>query len=363
MLLVSSFQLYLLLQPEDPVLPPEEWTLIAVGQPDEGCEGWELAAEVYTGIRDGVFFIRAVWNESRQHLQSSYIGIYGSGDTLSGSEGTALMNVSYHERRYVYVQMRTPLNEYEVVVAQFPHIVSEFLHLYNLQRVYKAGDNYTAILGVVPNTETPGPLEPVEDFEIVSVEAGFRASSRNDFYLSGSLPAATSHPIVDGFSEDWEALTKLEILYNNTPPSAPMALQSFSLSLYDECLSLMFALGGNYSTAFQRFPQANLYSLSQASFYASSSPSRESYSVYLHADRLEGQLDITGSIRHSWTEDGVIHSERLQILNSLFAANDPFEVILYRAAWQDLTGIGADRIHISPDVQFAYQWILTLVPS
>ncbi len=355
-LIFATIQMYWYFQPTNPVLPPDEWTLITVGQPDLGCEGWEQAAYVYRGTRDGVFFIRAVWNESRQNLRQ----ILGSSDTYTGSEGVVQKNVSYYEQRYVYVQMQTPSEEYEIVVGQFPFTTAEVEFLWNLRQVYKTGDDYTVIVGVVPDTEGPEPPESVENFEILSVESGYETYSSNDFYLTGNLPPATTTPLIDGFPEDWEELTKLQILYNCTPPR-PLVPQSFTLSRFGDCLSLMFALQGNYSAAYQRFPQATLNSLSQALFYASSSLRRESYSLYLHADRVDEQLDVTASLLHSWTEDSVLYSQRIDLHNSMFAVNTTFEVVLPESVWQDLVGVAADQIHVTPIVEIVYLWPLLLV--
>lgn len=342
-----------------PVFPPEEWTLLAVAAPDEGTDGWEQAAQVFQGTRDGVFFLRAVWNASRQNLQ----GIFWQDSyrrTFSGTEGLVEINGCYVEDRYVYALMTSSSEEHEIVIAQRPQTPAEVLFVYNAKWVYKTGDDYTATVGFIPLTSQGQPID-IQELHIYSVETACRSTSGFEFYLSGNIPPTISQPTMDGVAEDWQNLTKFEVAVSNIDPPVLFHCARLSMTRFNTELAAMFSLGGNYSSALQRFPHADLQTLSQLLFYRGPASDYASYSLYLHADRTNGTLETTGDYLHVWDENDQTYFQRTALPIMDFAVNTTFEALLPASVWGDLMNGSGQRVEISPDVTLAYSWKMQLV--
>jgi hypothetical protein len=348
---------YNILMPK-PIVPPDEWTLVAVAREDAGVVGWEQAARVYHGVREDVFFIRVVWNETRNHLR----GIFWNDDyedLFSGDEGVVSVNGSFVENRYIYVTMSSESDEHEIVIGQFPQTPAEIVFQYNVRWVYKSGDDYSAIVGILPfSGQTLQPID-VNELHILSVESGYRIRSRLGIYLSGNIPPASDLPIIDGYPDDWESLTKLIVNASNIS-GYPQAIEAFSLSNYNNNLSILFSINYNYTAMFQRFANASIQTLSQLLLYRGG-VNDTSYSVYLAADSSDDIISTTGDYLHVWTIEGQTFFQRLALPESVFAVNETYEASLPSQIWETLMETQQSPLHISPRVDVAYVWEMVLV--
>lgn len=348
---------YNILMP-NPILLPDEWTLVAVAREDAEAEGWEQAAQVYRGVRNDVFFIRVVWNETRNNL----CGIFWDDNyekVFSGDEGEVSVNGSFVENRYVYVIMSSESDDHEIVIGQFPQTPVEIVFQFNVRWVYKSGDDDSAIVGFLPFSGQTLQSIDVNELRILSVESGYRIRSRLGLCLSENIPPASDLPIIDGYPGDWEGLTKFVVNASNISGYS-QAIEALSLSNYNNNLSIMFSINFNYTTIFQRFANASIQTLSQLLLYRGGVNDR-SYSVYLAADRNDDIIVTTGDYLHVWTKEGQTYYQRIALPESVFVANETYEVSLPAYIWEDLMETQQSLLHISPRVDVVYVWEMLLV--
>jgi len=187
--LFSMIFLFVIVPQSIPVIPPDEWTLIAEINREQESEGWEQASKVYQGIRNNILFFRVVWNESRQNIQ----GIFWKDSyeqTFSGTEGLVETNSSYAETRYLYIIMKSPSHAHEIVIMQLPQTPAEVPFLHNVKKVYKVGDDFTAIVGIIPTENHQVLPMNVQDIQVQEIQTGVIFHSSFEFYLSENLPQA-----------------------------------------------------------------------------------------------------------------------------------------------------------------------------